>query len=252
MDEEDIEEEIIDEDKPKVWYEHHVRHVVPNRKKLRNLKQNKDLSDDEFEDMFEKKYLSVEKSNVFEKQINDKLKEFEQEYDLSDMKVNDRASLRALVQAVIALEDYEQLLFQLRTNDEGINADNIYAFDRINKVMSDLREDINKLQAELKISRRSRKSDSDSSFIDYLESVKAKAKQFYEAKMSYMYCPKCKTLLGTIWTLYPEEPKNKIRLVCNREIDDKIFCDGEIVVGTKEMLDNKGSNHPELMPLRMN
>ena len=240
-----------EEKKPNVWYEHHVRHVVPDKRKLRNLKQNKGLTDDEFQEMYDKKYLSVEKSNVFEKQINDKLKEFETEYDLTDMKVNDRASLRALVQAVIALEDYEQILFQLRTADEGINADNIYSFEKVSKVSSDLREDINKLQMELKISRRSRKSDADASFIDYLESVKAKAKKFYESKMSYMYCPKCHTLLGTIWTLYPEDKRNKIRLMCNRDIDDGLKCDGEIVIGTKELLDNKGHSDLNLVPIRM-
>jgi len=240
-----------EEKKPNVWYEHHVRHVVPDKRKLRNLKQNKGLTDEEFQEMYDKKYLSVEKSNVFEKQINDKLKEFETEYDLTDMKVNDRASLRALVQAVIALEDYEQILFQLRTADEGINADNIYSFEKVSKVSSDLREDINKLQMELKISRRSRKSDADASFIDYLESVKAKAKKFYESKMAYMYCPKCHTLLGTIWTLYPEDKRNKIRLMCNRDIDDGLKCDGEIVIGTKELLDNKGHSDPNLVPIRM-
>jgi RNase P subunit RPR2 len=240
-----------EEKKPNVWYEHGIRHVVPDKRKLKNLKQNKGLTDEEFDDMYAKKYLSIEKSNEFEKKINEKLQEFEKEYDLTDMKVNDRTSLRALVQAVIALEDYEQLSFQLRTREEGIDADNIYVFDRVNKVMSDLREDINKLQTELKISRKSRKSDADSSFIDYLESVKARAKKFYEAKMHYMYCPKCKTLLGTIWTLYPEEPKNKIRLVCNREIDDNMKCDGEIVIGTKELLENKGHSEPNLVPIRM-
>lgn len=239
------------ENKENVWYEHHVKHVVPNKTKLRNLKQNKDLSDNEFEKMYEDKYLSVEKSKVFEKRIQEKLQEFANEYDLSDMKINDRESLRALVQAVIALEDYEQLLFQLRNEEESVNADNVYIFQQVNKVASDLREDISKLQNDLKISRRSRKSDQDASFIDYLESVKAKARKFYDAKMSYIYCPKCHTLLGTIWTLYPDEKKNKVRLVCNREIDDGIKCDGEITIGTKELLDNRGYSDLNVVPVGM-
>jgi ribonuclease HI len=240
-----------DEKKPNVWYEHGIRHVVPTKKRLRNLKQNQGLTDDEFDKMYEDKYLSVEKSKVFEKRIQEKLKEFDAEYDLTDMKVNDKASLRALIQGVIALEDYEQILFQLRTDELGINADNVYIFEKMNKVASDLREDISKLQNDLKISRRSRKSDADASFIDYLEAMKVKAKKFYESKMLYMYCPKCKTLLGTIWTLYPEEKKNKICLVCNREIDDNMKCDGKIIIGTKELLDNKGHSDLNVVPIRM-
>jgi hypothetical protein len=239
------------DEKPNVWYEHGIKHVVPNKKKLKNLKQNRDLTDEEFELAYEEKYLSTEQSANFEKRITEKLQEFETEYDLSDMKVNDRASLRALVQAVIALEDYEQVLFQLRSGKEGINADNVYIFEKVNKVLSDLREDINKLQAELKISRKSRKSDSDASFIDYLESMKAKAKKFYESKMSYLYCPKCKTLLGTLWSLYPEDKRNKIRLVCCRELDDGIVCDGEVIIGTKELLANRGHSEENLVPIRM-
>jgi len=241
-----------DEDKKQnVWYEHGVKHVVPNKKKLKNLKQNQGLTDEEFDKVYDDKYLSVDKNTLFEKRIQEKLKEFSDEYDLTDMKVNDKASLRALIQGVIALEDYEQMLYQLRTSPTGVDSDNVYIFEKMSKVSSDLRDDISKLQTDLKISRKSRKSDSDASFIDYLEAVKAKARKFYDAKMSYMYCPKCKTLLGTIWTLYPEEKKNKIRLVCNRDIDDNMKCDGEIVIGTKELLDNKGHSELNIVPLRM-
>jgi hypothetical protein len=237
--------------KPNVWYEHGIRHVVPDKRRLRNLKQNKGLTDDEFDRMYEDKYLSIEKSKVFEKRISDRMAEFENEYDLTDMKVNDKASLRALIQGVLALEDYEQILFKLRTDDEGINADNIYIFEKTSKVASDLREDISKLQTDLKISRRSRKSDADASFIDYLDSLKAKAKKFYESKMLYIYCPKCKTLLGTVWSLYPEDTRNKIRLNCNRDIDDDVKCDGVVIIGTKELLESKGHSDPNLIPLRM-
>lgn len=238
-------------EKLNVWYEHGIRHVVPTKKRLKNLKQNQGLTEDEFDKMYEDKYLSVEKSRVFEKRIQEGLKEFDNEYDLTDMKVNDKASLRALIQGVIALEDYEQILFRLRTDDAGIDADNVYIFEKMNKVASDLREDISKLQNDLKISRRSRKSDADASFIDYLEAMKAKAKKFYEAKMQYIYCPKCKTLLGTIWSLYPEEGKNRIRLVCNREIDDNMRCDGKIDIGTKELMENRGHSDLTIVPIRM-
>jgi len=234
-----------------VWYQHGIRHTIPDKRKTRNLKQYRNMSDEEFDEYFEKKYNSVEQSANFEKRITSKLEEFEKEYDLSDLKINDRAALRALVQAFLALEDYEQLLYRLRTEDESVNADNIYVFEKVNKVASDLREDISKLQADLKITRKHRKSDEETSFIDFLESLKARARKFYESKMQYIYCPKCNTLLGTIWTLYPNEKKNKIHLVCNREIDDGVFCDGEITIGTNELLKKNGHSNPTIVPIRM-
>jgi len=238
-------------EKERVWYKNHIRHVIPDKRKMRNLKQYQELSDAEFDDMFETKYSNAEKSKEFEDRIIDKLREFEDEYDLSDMKINDRETLRALIQAVIALEDLEQYLFHIRNSDGSINADNIYLFDRVNKVCTDLRSDISKLQTDLKISRKLRKSDAESSFIDYLESVKEKAAKFYESKMMYIFCPRCKTLLGTFWCLYPNEPKNKIRLVCKRELDDGVMCDGDIVIGTKDLLEQKGYSDINLVPIRM-
>lgn len=233
------------------YYLHGVRHSIPDKRKTRNLKQYQGMSDDEFNKYFDEKYNSIEKSKSFEKRIEEQLKAFESEYDLSDLKINDRASLRALIQAYIAIEDYEQLIYRLRADESSINADNIYVYEKVNKVLSDLREDISKLQGDLKITRRHRKSDQETSFIDYLDNLKAKARKFYEQKMSYIYCPKCKTVLGTFWCLYPQEKKNRIRLVCNREIDDGVFCDGEITVGTVELINNRGHSDPSIPPIRM-
>jgi len=63
-----------------------------------------------------------------------------------------------------------------------------------------------------------------------------------QARQQYIFCPKCKMLLATVWTLYPEEPRNKIRVVCNRVLDNGEKCGEKVLVGTKEMLEGRGVN----------
>ncbi len=219
------------------------------QKRMRNLAQFRDLSDDEFEKAMEKKAMGAERSDAFEKRINAKLNEFEQDYDLSDMKINDRDLLRALIQKQLTLEDYEQHLFKLRS--EGISEAQLFSIEKFQKAMSDLTSDISKIQNDLMITRRVRKSDKDASIVAKWDALKEKAKTFYESKMSYIFCEKCNMLLGTIWTLYPDEERNKIALICHRELSDGTECGHKTIVDTKSLLENRGTNSPEITPESM-
>lgn len=215
-------------------------------KRMKNLAQYKDLSDDDFDREMTLKAMGTNISEEFEKRIRSKLSEFEEDYDLSDLKINDKDSLRALIQAHLALEDYEQYLFKLRAS--GIGLDSANEQQTYQKIMSDLRSDIAKIQIELNISRKVRKSDQDVSVLAYIENLKDKAKKFYENKMGYIFCPKCNMLLGTIWVLYGEEEKNKVQLVCNRITADGTKCGEKVVISTKELIKNRGTNKKEITP----
>lgn len=217
-----------------------------SNKRMRNLKQYKDLSDDEFNEVMDNKREEVvDTSADYEVRIEDKLKQFEEDYDLSDLKINDKEILRALVQAILSLEDYEQEVYKFRSM--GITANNLEAIETITKTMTQLRGDISKMQDDLKITRKIRKSDQEASVIAYIDSLKQKAKEFYEAKMQYIFCPNCNMLLATVWTLYPTED-NILKLVCKRELSDGNICNTSFTVNTKELLENKGTNKPEIMP----
>jgi hypothetical protein len=218
---------------------------MPNKNRIRHLKQYDDMSDEEFDEMWEERTLNSTPSKKLEDRISLKLEEFSKDYDIDDLKINDKETLRALIQAIIALEDYEQVMFQLR--EAGLTAENINMLDKVSKTMSDLRSDISRLQDDLKITRKIRKSEQETSVLNYLETLKTKAREFYESKMMYILCPKCNMLLATIWTLYPTE-NNQIKLICHREQEDGSFCGEEVVVYTKDLLENKGSNKPEMLP----
>lgn len=221
-----------------------------NYKRLRNLNQYKDLTDDEFEELWDKKLLGIESNKEFEGRIERKIKEFGVDYDLDDLKANDKLTLRGLAQAYITLEDLENYFYGQRL--VGIDDSMILGMEKMNNMMSNLRRDITNMQNDLKITRRIRKGDKEESVINYIEDLKVKARKFYQSKMAYIFCPECGMLLATVWTLFPES-KNKINLTCNRSIpplgDATVGtkCGCNFTVITKELV-IKGSNRPELMP----
>ena len=134
-----------------------ARLVSPTRKKIKNLKQFADMSEDEFEKHFQS--LSEDEEVLIdlaelEAKVEKKLVEFGDDYDLSDMKVNDRLVLRNLILTIISLEDIELIFAGIQTE---ISDRNILLLDRLSNVMSRLRSDISKMQTDLKLTRKIRK-----------------------------------------------------------------------------------------------
>lgn len=223
------------------------RFTIPSKKKLRNLVQYRDMTDAEFDEVWENRTVEVDSSEEFEVKIKEKLSEFEDDYDLSGMKVNDIANLRSLIQLTITLEDYEQKLFATRAEDSGVS--NIQYAEKLTKIMSILRDDISKIQNDLKITRKVRTSDRDISVIAFIDELKQKARKFYKAKMNYIYCPECNMLLGTVWSLYPT--KSKYSFVCQRTLATEEKCNTKFEVTVEELIKNKGTNSLEVTPEAM-
>ena len=211
----------------------------------RNLPQYRGMSDEEFDRMFEETQYNVGISKDFEDRIAKKIDEFSQDYDIDDLKINDKETLRAFVQAIIALEDYERIIFNIRSEGD-ISQHNINVVDRLGKITSDLRKDISRFQEDLNITRKIRKSDKETSVVSYISNLKEQARQFYEQKMSFIYC-ECGLLLGTIWSLYPEE-NNTVVLTCHRKLDDGSLCGKKVKVTTKELMENRGTNRVDITP----
>lgn len=216
-----------------------------SKAQMRNLSQYRDMTEQEFEEIWQDKIADVEKSGDFEKRVQEKLEAFSQDYELDDLKFNDSETLMAFIKAIIALEDYESFIYEVRAS--GITQSNVGVIDRVNRAISDTRKDLSRLQEDLSISRKIRKLDKESSVIAYVSNLKEQARLYYESKMSYIFCPKCNMLLANIWTLYPEE-NNTFRLTCHRKLDDGSFCGEKVVITTKELIEKGGTNKPEVMP----
>jgi hypothetical protein len=215
-----------------------------NKTKMRNLKQYKNLTDDEFDDKYAKKMVGIVVNREFEKLIQKKITEFGEDYELTDLNSNDKMMLRALAQAMVNLDIYESEASMIRA--EGVDVTNIELLEKLSRVISSQRTDISRMQDDLNISRKQRKPDKETSALDYLENLKLKAKEFYEARMAYIFCDQCHMLLGTFWTLYPEDDRNKITLICNRILETGEKCGNKVVVTTKELLKNQQTNNANI------
>ena len=221
---------------------------APMNIRLRKLVQYRNMTDEQFEEMLINKASKSSPEEEFELEIKKKMEEFSDDYDLTDMKINDRTSLRSLVQLTLTLEDYEQRLFEYRKESES-NFEDIQSVKLLTDIMKVLRSDISSIQSDLNITRKVRKSDKDVSVIAFIDNLKKKAKANYRAKMNYILCPKCGMLLGTVWTHYGS--KAKFDFVCQRALEEDKICGNKLSVTIEELLEKGGSNEPDLIPEAM-
>lgn len=213
---------------------------------MRNLAQYKDLTDEEWDVKSQEILLNLEPNADFEKLIEGKLKQFEEAYDLSDMKFNDLETLRALCQAVIFLEIYEQRSFLMAQQE--ITGESINLTSKLEEWKNNLRVSISKLQDDLKITRKTRKSEHSESVAEEIEKLQADAREFFEQKMAFLFCEgrngdkDCDMLLSTTWFLYFEED-NQMSLHCKR-------CGHTTKLKSKDVLKSgaRMSNKPNLLP----
>lgn len=220
------------------------RFVVPDARKLRNLKQYRDMSDEKFDEAVSKKFVGVQINKEFETRIQRKIDQFAEDYDLADLNSNDKLTLRALAQGYINFEDLENEEYNVRKG--GINLDNVLLLEKISNMKIKLGEMISKLSDDLKITRKVRRTDKDQTVLTYIEELKRKAKEFYDATMMLIFCPKCGTWIGSIWSLFPLDPRNKITLVCDREMEDGSKCGEKITLTTKELSEMGKTNRHEI------
>lgn len=190
-------------------------------------------------------YIALKKE--FEERVVKKMDEITIDYDRSDMNSNDEMVLRALAQAMISLEETELMAYSARRAERL----DLEKYDKLNTSASKMRADISKLQGDLKITRSVRKADKELTVADTIEDLKKRAKEFYQAKMSYVYCPKCNMLLGTVWILYNQDKRNRITLHCNRPDEYGNICDEAVTLNLKDLIEKHGTNIPESTPESM-
>jgi len=219
----------------------HQRAASPSKKRIRNLVQYRDLTDEEFDAAYEADFLQSASESLtseeLEEQIQNKLDALSEDYDMSDMKVNDRQQIRALILAEIQLEELEQAVYQLR---KDISPDTILIIEKVNGIMSRLRADISNISEDLQLTRSIRKNSQETSVINYLDELKEKARKFYKEKMLYIFCTECKNLLATIWLHYPDNDINEIELKCEK-------CNKITKVKTHQLYNTKNKNTVDVM-----
>lgn len=189
------------------------RMVLPDKRKIRNLVQYKDLTDEQFEEIWADKVAESELSpELLEQMVSERLDKLALDYDMDDMKSNDMVQLRALALAMIQLDDLETTAWRVR---QATDYNSVQILEKVNRILSTLREDISKISNDLQLTRKIRKQSREASVIDSINDLRSKARKFYRERMLYVFCPECKMLLATTWLLYSEE-NNKLELNCKR------------------------------------
>lgn len=190
------------------------RMVLPNKAKIRNLVQYRDMTDEEFDEVWGTMIQEIELSpDILEEKVKEKLDELAIDYDMEDMKINDMAQLRSLALATIQLDDLELTAWTLR---QDTNTTSVQMLEKINRILSGLRDDISKISSDLQLTRKIRKQSKESSIIDAINDLRGKARKFYRERMLYVFCPECKMLLATLWLNYSSEEYNQLQLKCKR------------------------------------
>lgn len=217
------------------------RFYIPNKTRARNLVQNQNLTDEEFDEMWKETHEDSEDDTEIltelKDRIKEKLSELEKDYDFSDMKANDMMQLESLVLAMLQLDDIEKEVYKKR-ND--LTDSNILALEKLNKILSQLRADISTISTDLQLTKKIRNKNKDISIVQRWEELSRKASEFYKQKMLYVFCPDCRTLLSTVWLLYTDNTKNKISLYCER-------CKTKHEIDLHELYDTGNKNLPDVV-----
>lgn len=212
------------------------------KRRLRNLKQYQNKSEIELDKIFQDIESGNRFSKQFEEQIEEHLKRFEEDYDLSDLKVNDKTTLRALIQSVMSLEKFEQMAFKVQSilsSPEHATA-GLAELERLNRIMTVIRSDISRMQEDLKITRKIRKSDREESVIAYIDNIKARSKKFLESRYGRVFCPNCHMLIGSVWAKETDNTNNKFWFYCKR-------CDERVIITFPELV-KKGFKNVDNVP----
>jgi hypothetical protein len=215
----------------------------------RKLAQYRNMSDSEFEEAMIQKDLGISTSKLFELRIKKHIDALKEDYDLSDLKPNDWNQIRSLAQCQVDLEDINLQMWNVK-NAGGQQWDMI-AYTQLSKMRNDLVKTISDIQDDLQITRKIRKNDQEISTINYLESLKKKAKRFSDAKMKKILCPKCNRWISSLWFLYPSAKKTFIQIQCETELEDGSKCGEIIKLSSKDLIEMPASNNDELLPVSL-
>ena len=207
-----------------------------SKESLRNLTQYRNLTDEEFEEVWKQRQVKVEAElpdmEELEIRIQEMMEKFRVDYALDDLKFNDTQVLRALIRALLTLKDYEDVLYEEQR--EGIGTSNLKLIGELNKFISQTRKDISDLQRDLGITRKTRKEEREDSILSYINTLQEKADIFYKNKIFRALCPECGMMLFDGWFLYPEE-ENKMIFTCGRIIEEQDDDEGEKCTGKLEV-----------------
>jgi len=165
----------------------------------------------QFEGKTEEEINKILWSKELSSQVEKKLAEFAKDYDLSDMKSNDKESLRRMAALMVRLESAEQDLEERLRSDELDPNEALKEEQRLGI----MRRDLIALQESLGITRAKRIEKTEENPLLLWEDIKARARHFLQERLAYVRCCQCNIVLAVVNFTYPES-NNEITVTCGR------------------------------------
>ena len=156
------------------------------------------------------------------KQSELELNKLNEEYDLSDLATNDRRQLEELANALAQSTFFNALLEE----ESKKETPDIRRLKDIQALLTGIRKDVSTIQGDLKIDRKNREKKTES-IPEYIKDLKDRGIKFLAARMSYIYCPKCKFIVGNMW-LYDYTLGSKFKFICPRCENSFIVADSDL------------------------
>jgi hypothetical protein len=130
------------------------------------------------------------------------LAEYRESYDIDSIATpNDRANLDTIIMNTLAVRRLQAQLLDLAIDDVVANATDI---KKINDSIRDLTNINLTIERQLSIDRKTRKTESEQSVVEYINWLKSAAKDFLDDsnRLLKVYCKKCNIMVGRISGVY--------------------------------------------------
>jgi len=163
-------------------------------------------------------------------QIDQRIIELGNDYDFSELKLNDKELLRRMAALTIRLESGEKEL------EKGIRAKEFDSNEALKEEqrLGLMRRDLVLIQESLGMSRAKRVEKLENNPLAIFIDIKARAKRFLYERFCHIFCPSCHQLIAEIHFSWPEE-KSSLTITCGR-------CKTKTTLTGKEMLKNESEN----------
>lgn len=130
------------------------------------------------------------------------LAEYSKSYDIESLATpNDRANLDTIIMNTLSMRSLQTKLLELTQEDIVAKAQDI---KRINDSIIALSTMNLQVERQLSIDRKTRKSESEQSVVEYINWLKSTAKEYLEdsERLLKVYCKRCQIMVGRISGVY--------------------------------------------------
>lgn len=141
---------------------------------------------------------------TFQQKVEEKLKTYREAYRVDELnEANDLTTLMMLIRQEVLTEDWYEQLSRIADSDDGENSlNNAQNVKRLMDAIKDSTNTVINLQRTLNIDRKTRKTEEVNSPADFIRTLKRNVKDFLDQRITKVYCPNCKIMVGRIYPVH--------------------------------------------------